>query len=90
MTDAEEYKRWIGAADPRSLIKQLNLEIKEPLVTAQNLINMLWLMANPSPAIQQRIDNGELNQEQMLSQIAELIEKVFATLDFYRESLNEE
>jgi hypothetical protein len=90
MTDAEEYKRWIASADPRSLIKQLNMEVKQPLVTAQNLVNMLWLMANPSPAIQERIDNGELNQEQMLSQIGELIEQVFATIDFYRDSLNEE
>ncbi len=90
MTDAEEYKRWILSADPRSLIKQLNTEIKSPLVTAQNLINMLWLMQNPSPAVQERIDSGELNREQMLSQIAELIEQVFATIDFYRDSLNEE
>jgi hypothetical protein len=90
MTDAEEYKRWIVSADPRSLIKQLNMEVKQPLVTAQNLVNMLWLMANPSPAIQERIDNGELNQEQMLSQIGELIEQVFATIDFYRDSLSEE
>jgi hypothetical protein len=90
MTDAEEYKRWIVSADPRSLIKQLNMEVKQPLVTAQNLVNMLWLMANPSPAIQERIDSGELNQEQMLSQIGELIEQVFATIDFYRDSLSEE
>jgi hypothetical protein len=90
MTDTEEYKRWILSADPRSLIKQLNLEIKQPLVTAQNLVNMLWLMQNPSPAVQARIDSGELNPEQMLSQIAELIEQVFATIDFYRDSLSEE
>lgn len=85
---SDEYKKWILQADPRSLIHQIDEEVRAPMVTAQNILNMLWLMQNPSQAIQRRIDAGELNQEQMLSDVAELIERVFAVLDLYKNTLD--
>ncbi len=85
---SDEYKKWILQADPRSLIHQIDEEVRAPMVTAQNILNMLWLMQNPSQAIQRRIDAGELNQERMLNDVAELIERVFAVLDLYKNTLD--
>ncbi len=91
MTDQyEDYKQFILSADPRSLLRQLNTDIKTPLISAQNVVHMLAMMQSPSPAIQQKIDSGELNPAQMLEQLTGLINQVFDVLDFYRSTLDEE
>ena len=89
MTDQyEEYKQFILSAQPSDLIQQLSMDVKTPLGSAQNLIHMLEMMQNPSPAIQQKINSGELNTTEMLEQLTGLIGQVFDLLDFYRETLN--
>jgi hypothetical protein len=91
MTDQyEEYKQFILSAQPSDLIQQLSMDVKTPLGSAQNLIHMLEMMQNPSPAIQQKIDGGELNTTEMLEQLTGLIGQVFDLLDFYRDTLNNE
>jgi hypothetical protein len=89
MTDIDEYKQWILSADTRSLLQQLNSDVKTPLVTAQNLVTMMQMMQNPSPAIQKKIESGELNFEAMLGEIAGYITQVFDVIDFYRSALDE-
>lgn len=90
MSDSrDEYKQWILSADPHALIRQLHREIREPLGAAQNLVNLLWLISNPSPQVQKRIESGELDQEQMITQVAEHIDQVFGILDFFRSTLDE-
>jgi hypothetical protein len=86
----EEYKQFILNADPRSLVQQLNTDIKGPLVSAQNIVNMLGMMQNPSPGIQRKIDSGELNAPEMIEQLTTLLTQVFDVLDFYRSTLGEE
>jgi signal transduction histidine kinase len=91
MTDQyEDFKQFILAADQRSLVRQLNIDIKTPLTSAQNIVNMLVMMQSPSPAIQQKIDSGEMNPAEMLEQLTGLINQVFDVLDFYRATLDEE
>jgi hypothetical protein len=89
MNDVDEYKQWIMSTDGRSLLTQLNLDVKAPLVTAQNLITMLQIMCNPSPAIQKRMDSGELNVDAMLGEIVGHISQVFDVIDFYRSVFDE-
>jgi hypothetical protein len=86
----EDFKQFILSADPRSLLRQLNRDIKTPLTSAQNLANTLVMMQSPSPTIQQKIDSGELNPAEMLDQLTGLINQVFDVLDFYRATLDEE
>lgn len=90
MSDYEEYKQWILAADPRALVQQLNGEIRAPLVSAQNLINILGMMQKPSPKMQQRIASGELNAEEMLTQVGQHLEAILSVLDFFKKTLDVE
>ncbi len=91
MTDQlEEYKQFILSADTRALMRQLNSDIKTPLVSAQNIVNMLAMMQNPSSAIQKKIDSGELNAEELYTQLSNLITQVFDVIDFYRSTLDGE
>ncbi len=91
MADQNEgFRQFILAADPRSLVRQLNRDIKTPLISAQNIANMLVMMQSPSPAIQRKIDSGELNPAEMLDQLTGLINQVFDVLDYYRATLDEE
>lgn len=89
MPDLEEYKQWIQTASTHDVVEHLNDEVKEPLVSAQNLVNMLVMMQNPSPAVQKKIDSGELNAAEMLNQITDLIKRSFDSIDFFREALDE-
>ena len=57
----EEFKQFILSADSQALVRQLNSDVKTPLVSAQNIVNMLVMMQNPSPVIQRKLDSGELN-----------------------------
>ena len=86
----QELRQFILEADKQDLLHQLNTDVKTPLVSVQNLANMLALMQNPSPAIQKKIDRGELNAEDILGQITGLITQVFDVIDFYRDTLNDE
>jgi hypothetical protein len=91
MTDQiEAYKQFILTADSRSLVHQLNTDVKAPLASAQNIVNMLGMMQNPSPGIQRKIDSGELNPTELLEQLTGLITQVFDVIDFYRSTLDEE
>jgi hypothetical protein len=86
----EEFRQFIRSADKQALLHQLNTDVKTPLVSAQNILNMLVMMQSPSPAIQKKIASGELNSTEMLTQITELITQVFDVIDFYRNSLSGE
>ena len=83
----DSYRDFILTADPRALMHQLNLELKNPLVSAQALINMLVMMQNPSPTMQRKIESGEINLEEMLQQLNEAITRSLDVIDFYRDTL---
>jgi hypothetical protein len=90
MTDQiDEYKQFILSADGRALMKQLKMDVKTPLVSAQNLVNVLLMLQNPSPATQKKIDSGELDAKEMLSQIGDLLTQALDVIDFYRQTLDE-
>ncbi len=86
----DDYKQFILSAEPRALVRQLNMDIKAPLTSAHNIVNMLVMMQSPSPAMQQKIDSGELNPAEMLEQLGGLLTQVFDVLDFYRTTLDED
>ena len=77
----EEFKQFVLSADTRSVVEQLSMDVKQPLGSVHNLIHMLMMMQNPSPAVQQKIDDGEINATEMLNQLTELVGKVFDCLD---------
>ena len=84
----EALKQFILAADKQSLLHQLNSDVKTPLVSAQNLLNLLVMMQSPSPALQKKIDSGELNATELLTKITLHITQVFDVMDFYRTTLS--
>jgi hypothetical protein len=86
----DEYKQFILSADQRALVRQLGMDIKGPLASAQNIVNMLKMIQNPSPAIQSKMESGELNPADMLEQLSGLIYQVFDVLEFYRDTLDEQ
>ncbi len=86
---SDDYRTFIANADPQALIHQLNLELKDPLVSAQAVVNMLVMMQNPSPGMQQKLESGELDPAQMLQQISEAITRTLDVIDYYRETLND-
>ena len=86
----DEYKQFILTADQRALVRQLGMDIKAPLTSAQNIVKMLTMMQTPSPAIQSKIESGELNPADMLEQLTSLIHQVFDVLEFYRDTLDEQ
>ena len=86
----DEYKQFILSADSRSLIQQLRSDVKTPLVSAQNLINVLIMMQSPTPTIQEKIDSGELNVPEMLDQLTGFLGQAMDVIDFYRETLDQE
>ncbi len=85
---SDDYRDFILTADPRALMHQLNLELKNPLVSAQAVINMLVMMQNPSPAMQRKIESGEINIDEMLQQVNEAITRSLDVIDFYRDTLD--
>ena len=58
------------------------------LVSAQNLVNMLTMMQNPSPAMQRKLESGEIDPGQVIQQVAESINRALDVIDFYRETLD--
>ena len=72
-----------------SSIQGAKVELRDPLTNAQNLTNLLIMMMNPSPKIQQKIESGELNAEAMLTSVVESLQRAFSVLDFYREAFEE-
>jgi hypothetical protein len=86
----DEFKQFILSADPRSLIKQLRSDVKTPLVSAQNLVNVLIMMQDPTQAVQEKIESGELNSSEMLDQLTGFINQALDVIDFYRATLDEE
>ena len=88
MSDTDSYRAFILNADTRALMQQLNLDLKDPLVSAQNLVNMLTMMQNPSPAMQRKLESGEIDPAQLIAQVAESINRALDVIDFYRETLD--
>jgi hypothetical protein len=88
--DADEYAQFILSADTRALVRQLSLDIKTPLGSAYNVVQMLLMTLSPSPAIQEKIDSGELNVEDMLNQLSGLLTETFDVIDFYKDTLEAE
>ena len=88
MSDTDSYRAFILNADTRALMQQLNLDLKDPLVSAQNLVNMLTMMQNPSPAMQRKLESGEIESGQIIAQVAESINRALDVIDFYRETLD--
>ena len=88
MSDADSYRAFILNADTRALMQQLNLDLKDPLVSAQNLVHMLLMMQNPSPAMQRKLESGEIDPGQMIQQVAESINRALDVIDFYRGTLD--
>jgi signal transduction histidine kinase len=87
----DEIKQCILSADTRALMRQLNMDLRSPLTSAQNIANMLALILNsPSPSIQRRLESGELNPPEMVEQLATLLNQAFDVLDLYRNTLEEE
>ena len=91
MSDSnDEYKQFILSADTRTLMHQLKNDVKAPLVSAQNLVNVLIMMQSPSPTIQEKIDSGELNVAQTLDQLTGFIGQAMDVIDFYQDTLDQE
>lgn len=86
--EMDEYRQFILSADAPTLIRQLKLDVKSPLTSAQNLVHMLAMMQSPSPAIQKKIDNGELNAAEMIDQITQALNQALDILDFYQSTLD--
>jgi hypothetical protein len=84
----DEYKQFILSAEPRSLMKQLRKDVKTPLVSAQNTVHLLLMMQEPTSAIQQKIDSGELNVQSLLDQLNGLLTQAMDVVDFYRDTLD--
>lgn len=85
----DEYKQFILSADARALMKQLKLDVKTPLVSAQNLLNVLIMMQSPSAATRQKMDKGELETSAILEEIGALLIQAMDLIDFYRTTLDE-
>lgn len=91
MSDSNnEYKQFILTADTHALVRQLKSDVKTPLVSAQNLVNVLIMMQSPTPNIQQKIDDGELNVAEMLDQLTGFIGQAMDVIDFYQDTLDQE
>ena len=88
MSDTDSYRTFILNADKRAMMQQLNLDLKNPLVSAPNLVNMLMMMQNPSPAMQQKLETGEIEPGQLIQQVSESINRALDVIDFYRETLD--
>lgn len=86
---SDQYRDFLLNASTKELIQQLNLEVKEPLVSAQNTINLLLMALNPSPNVAKKLETGEINPPAMLNQLTEDITRVLDILDFYRATLDE-
>ena len=87
MSDADEYRAFILNASSQDLIRQLNLELKEPLTSSHSIVQMLMMLQNPTPTIQRKLESGELDPAQMLLQISENIMRALDVIDFYRDTL---
>jgi hypothetical protein len=87
--EMDDYKQFILTAQPRDLIKQLKRDVKTPLVSAQNLVNVLIMMQSPTPAIQAKIDSGELNVAETLDQLTALLGQALDVVDFYKDTLDQ-
>jgi len=87
MPEADDYRAFILNADPRALIRQLNLDIKDPLASAQAIVNMLAMLQTPSPTMQRKVQSGEIDQAQLIQQLTEAINRALDVIDFYRDTL---
>ncbi|MHB8625483.1 MAG: hypothetical protein ACYDBJ_00890 [Aggregatilineales bacterium] len=88
MSNADEYRNFILTADTRALIHQLNLDIKGPLASAHAILGMLAMVQNPSPAMQRKIQSGEINPAQLIQQATETLNQALDVIDFYRDTLD--
>jgi hypothetical protein len=87
MSEADDFRAFILNADTRALMRQLNLDIKDPLASAQAVVNMLAMLQNPSPAMQRKLESGEIDSAKLIQQLTEAINRALDVLDFYRDTL---
>ena len=87
MSDTDDYRAFILNSDTRTLVHQLNLDVKDPLASAQAVVNMLSMLQNPSPAMQRKIQSGEIDPAQLLQQLTDAINRALDVIDFYRDTL---
>jgi hypothetical protein len=85
---SDDYRNFILSASSSDLIAQLSLEIKEPLVSSQNLVHILMMILDPSPAMQRKLDSGEIDPAAMLGQITQNLTRALDVLDYYRQTLD--
>jgi hypothetical protein len=85
---SDDYQHFLLNASKGEVIRQLNTEIRAPLIDAQNIANMLALTVNPSPIMQKKIEAGEIDQVAMLTQLTDDITRILDVIDFYRETLD--
>lgn len=87
MSDTDDYRAFILSADTRTLMHQLNLDIKDPLASAQAVVNMLAMLQNPSPTMQRKVQSGEIDPGQLIQQLTDAINRALDVIDFYRDTL---
>ncbi len=90
MSDVDAYRTFILGAEPRDLMHQLNLDLKDPLTSAQALVDMLVMLQNPSPGLRRKVDSGEINAAEILQQLSGNLTRALDVIDFYRETLGVE
>ncbi len=84
---SDDYRNYLLNASKAEVIHQLNAEVREPLIKAQNVVNMLLLTVNPSATMAKKIQAGEINPSELLQQLTDDITRVLDVIDFYRETL---
>lgn len=85
---SNDYREFLLNASKEEVIHQLNTDVRQSLIDAQNMVNMLLLTVNPSPAMAKKLESGEINPAAMLEQAAQDLARVFEVIDFYRETLD--
>ena len=88
MSDTDDYRAFILNSDTSTLMHQLNLDVKDPLASAQAVVNMLAMLQNPSPAMQRKIQSGEIDPAKLLQQLTDAINRALDVIDFYRDTLD--
>lgn len=85
---SDEYRDFILSASPAELIHQLSLEMKGSLTSAQHLVHMLEMALNPSPAMQRKLQSGEIDPAAMLAEVTANLTQALDVLDYYHQTLD--
>ena len=80
-------KAFISNADKQTLIRQLILDMKTPLTTAQVTVNSLEAIQTTSPSLRNRHNDAEPDTAQMLRLLDDSLTHAIDILDFYGEAI---